>query len=130
MKYESDTMVARYPRVSQEQTERILRCFLKGVGVGNVARRVAGGKYRTLTASGNAASGVDVAVHPSSCLMWERSSGNESKRAKKESGSSERRDEGFGEAVMYQDVVWTSKAFMKCVSKIKLEWVADMWAHD
>ncbi|KAK6539665.1 putative ATP-dependent RNA helicase dhr2 [Orbilia ellipsospora] len=130
MKYESETMVARYPRVSQEQTERILRCFLKGVGVGNVARKVAGGKYRTLTASGNAAGGVDVVVHPSSCLMWERSSGSESKKAKKEgsSGGLEKRDEGFGEAVMYQDVVWTSKAFMKCVSKIKLEWVADMYA--
>ncbi|KAF3907749.1 hypothetical protein AA313_de0209459 [Arthrobotrys entomopaga] len=130
MKYESETMVARYPRVSQEQTERILRCFLKGVGVGNVARKVAGGKYRTLTASGNAAGGVDVVVHPSSCLMWERSSGSESKKAKKEGGGGglEKRDEGFGEAVMYQDVVWTSKAFMKCVSKIKLEWVAEMYA--
>ncbi|KAF3921897.1 hypothetical protein ABW20_dc0100718 [Dactylellina cionopaga] len=130
MKYESETMVARYPRISQEQTERILRCFLKGIGVGNVARKVAGGKYRTLTASGNAAGGVDVAVHPSSCLMWERTSGSESKKARKEGGGVERRDEGFGEAVMYQDVVWTSKAFMKCVSKIKLEWVADMWAQD
>ncbi|KAF3936736.1 hypothetical protein ABW19_dt0201581 [Dactylella cylindrospora] len=130
MKYESETMVARYPRVSEKQTERILRCFLKGVGVGNVARRVAGGKYRTLTASGNAASGVDVGVHPSSCLMWERN-GSESKKAKKEKDAEDmrKREEGFGEAVMYQDVVWTSKAFMKCVSRIKLEWVAEMWAE-
>ncbi|EWC46748.1 hypothetical protein DRE_03993 [Drechslerella stenobrocha 248] len=127
MKYESETMVARYPRVSQDQADKILKCFLKGVGVESVARKVAGGKYRTLTASGNSASGVDVSVHPSSCLMWERHVGNDSKRAKKEEGESDRRDEGFGEAVMYQDVVWTSKAFMKCVSKIKLEWLEDLW---
>ncbi|KAK6536810.1 putative ATP-dependent RNA helicase dhr2 [Arthrobotrys megalospora] len=128
MKYESDTMVARYPRVSQEQTEKILKCFMAGLGVENIAKRAKGGKYRTLTSSGNTSSGVDVSVHPSSCLMWERSE-HEAKRTKKDEGRSswQRLPEGFGEAVMYQDVVWTSKAFMKCVSKIRLEWTTEVF---
>ncbi|KAJ6261065.1 hypothetical protein Dda_3730 [Drechslerella dactyloides] len=126
LKYESETMVARYPRVSEEQTEKILRCFLKGLGVESVAKRVAGGKYRALAASGSA--GMDVAVHPSSSLTWERHSGGENKRARKEGGGEpERRDEGYGEALMYQDVVWTSKAFMKVVSRIKISWLREMW---
>ncbi|RVD88756.1 uncharacterized protein DFL_002929 [Arthrobotrys flagrans] len=142
MKYESDTMVARYPRVSPEQTERILRCFMKGVGVENIAKRTHGRSYRTLTVTGNSSSGVEMSVHPSSCLMWERNE-HETKRSKKDvwsSGGHDReqsklaleaakRKEGFGEAVMYQDVVWTSKAFMKCVSKIKLAWTAEVFEN-
>ncbi|KAK6355122.1 hypothetical protein TWF696_004245 [Orbilia brochopaga] len=130
MKYESETMVASYPRVSEEQTEKILKCFLLGLGVQSVARRVAGGKYKGMTANGSAESGMDVSVHPSSCLMWERHAGSDSKRAKMEDGSVERRREGFGEAVMYQDIVWTSKAYMKVVSKIKVAWLDDCWVHD
>ncbi|KAK6503340.1 putative ATP-dependent RNA helicase dhr2 [Arthrobotrys musiformis] len=134
MKYESDTMVARYPRVSQEQTEKILRCFMKGVGVENIAKNVQGARYRTLTSTGNTSSGVDMSVHPSSCLMWEkRRKEHESKRQKRDIWEERnevrpaQRKEEFGEAVMYQDVVWTSKAFMKCVSKIKLAWTAEVF---
>ncbi|KAK6520871.1 putative ATP-dependent RNA helicase dhr2 [Arthrobotrys conoides] len=140
MKHESDTLVARYPRVSAEQTEKIIRCFMKGVGVENIAKRTNGRNYRTLTSTGNMASAVDMSVHPSSCLMWE-SIEREVKRSKKDiwgGGGHDReqskiareaakRKEGFGEAVMYQDVVWTSKAFMKCVSKIKLAWTAEVF---
>ncbi|KAF3135507.1 putative ATP-dependent RNA helicase dhr2 [Orbilia oligospora] len=140
MRYESDTLVARYPRVSAEQTEKILRCFMKGVGVENIAKRTNGRNYRTLTSTGNVASGVDMSVHPSSCLMWE-SIEREVKRSKKDIWSegghdreqskiareAAKRKEAFGEAVMYQDVVWTSKAFMKCVSKIKLAWTAEVF---
>ncbi|KAF3179840.1 putative ATP-dependent RNA helicase dhr2 [Orbilia oligospora] len=140
MRYESDTLVARYPRVGAEQTEKILRCFMKGVGVENIAKRTNGRNYRTLTSTGNVASGVDMSVHPSSCLMWE-SIEREVKRSKKDIWSegghdreqskiareAAKRKEAFGEAVMYQDVVWTSKAFMKCVSKIKLAWTAEVF---
>ncbi|KAK6361357.1 putative ATP-dependent RNA helicase dhr2 [Orbilia blumenaviensis] len=124
MKYESDTMVARYPRISQNQADEIIKCFMRGVGVENIAKKTDGGKYRTLTSSGNTSSGVDVAVHPSSCLMWVR---NENEAKRPGGDNRDRRNGGFGEAVMYQDVVWTSKAFMKCVSKIQLSWTADVF---
>ncbi|KAK6351407.1 putative ATP-dependent RNA helicase dhr2 [Orbilia javanica] len=138
MQYESDTMVARYPRVTPDQAAKILRCFMKGVGVENIAKRTQGRSYRTLTSTGNTSSGVDMSVHPSSCLMWERNE-SEAKRSKKDVWGDGGRDreqsklaqqkEGFGEAVMYQDVVWTSKAFMKCVSKIKLAWTAEVFEN-
>jgi len=78
--------------------ERILRCFLRGFS-GNVARLCPDGSYKTFV--GN----QTVAIHPSSVLFGRKV-----------------------EAILYNEFVFTNKAYARGVSAIQLRWLDDMFA--
>ncbi|KAK3073511.1 Salivary acidic proline-rich phosphoprotein 1/2 [Teratosphaeriaceae sp. CCFEE 6253] len=75
--------------------ERILKCFLRGFGA-NVARACADGSYKTFT--GN----QTVAIHPSSVLFGRKV-----------------------EAIMYNQFVYTNKAYARDVSVVQLRWLEE-----
>jgi ATP-dependent RNA helicase DHR2 len=106
--HESDTTLASYPVVTNEVAERLLRCFVKAMWM-NTARKEADGKFRTIVSAGIGGE-VEVGIHPSSCLK----------------GESVMRGDGEGrEAVMYQEVVYTTRTYARCVSRVRVEWIAE-----
>ncbi|KAK4549279.1 hypothetical protein LTR36_007738 [Oleoguttula mirabilis] len=76
--------------------ERVLRCFLRGFS-GNVARLCPDGSYKTFI--GN----QTVAIHPSSVLRGRKL-----------------------EAIMYNEFVYTSKAYGRNVSAVQLRWYEEI----
>lgn len=76
--------------------ERILKCFLRGFS-GNVARTCPDGSYKTFV--GN----QTVAIHPSSKLFGRKA-----------------------EAIMYNDFVYTNKAYGRVVSTVQLRWLEEV----
>ncbi|KAK5132866.1 hypothetical protein LTR08_008582 [Meristemomyces frigidus] len=86
----------------EETQERILRCFLRGYS-NNVARLCPDGSYKTFM--GN----QTVAIHPSSFLFGRKV-----------------------EAIMYNEFLFTNKAYARGVSAVKLRWLEDVWGdkHD
>jgi len=78
--------------------ERILRCFLRGFS-NNVARLCPDGSYKTFV--GN----QTVAIHPSSVLFGRKV-----------------------EAILYNEFVYTNKAYARGVSAIQLRWLEDVLA--
>jgi ATP-dependent RNA helicase DHR2 len=84
------------PVSSPERAEVILKCFLAGFA-GNTARLSADGRgYATV------ASHQPIAIHPSSTLFGRRL-----------------------EAIMYNEYVFTSRGYAKCVSAIQMSWLAE-----
>lgn len=83
--------------VDEEQTDTILKSFLRGFG-NNVARLCPDGSYKTFV--GN----QTVAIHPSSVLFGRK-----------------------GEAILYNEFVFTNKAYARGVSTIQLRWVEEMF---
>jgi len=94
--YESDTTQINYPAITPEQAERVLGVFCRAMWM-NTALKSQDGKYRTTIG------GVEVAVHPGSVLH------------------------GVGgvEAVMYEEVVWTTRAYMRGCSGVRAEVVGE-----
>lgn len=81
---------------AEERQERILKCFVRGFS-GNIARLCPDGSYKTFV--GN----QTVAIHPSSVLFGRKL-----------------------EAIMYNEFVYTNKAYARGVSAIQLKWLEDM----
>ncbi|KAH9832409.1 putative ATP-dependent RNA helicase prh1 [Teratosphaeria destructans] len=77
--------------------ERILKCFLQGFS-GNVARMCPDGSYKTF--AGN----QTVAIHPSSVLFGRKV-----------------------EAILYNEFVYTNKAYARGVSVVQLRWMEDVF---
>lgn len=82
--------------VSEEQAELILKAFLRGFW-NNLARLCPDGTYKTIV--GN----QTVAIHPSSVLFGRKV-----------------------EAIMYNEFLYTNKAYAKGVSAVQLRWVDEM----
>ena len=82
--------------VDEGTQELILRCFLRGFSL-NVARLCPDGSYKTF--AGN----QTVAIHPSSVLFGRKV-----------------------EAMLYNEFVYTNKAYARGVSAIQLRWLEDM----
>ncbi|KAF2169657.1 hypothetical protein M409DRAFT_64720 [Zasmidium cellare ATCC 36951] len=78
--------------------ENILKCFLKGYHSNNIARLCPDKTYKTF--AGN----QTVAIHPSSVLFGRKV-----------------------EAVIYNEFVFTTKAYARGVSAIQLKWLEDVW---
>lgn len=83
--------------VSEEMVIAILKCFLKGAYPSNIARLCPDGSYKTLV--GNQV----VAIHPSSFLFGKKV-----------------------EAILYNEFVFTNKAYARVVSVIQLNWLNDL----
>lgn len=81
---------------AEESQDRILRCFLRGFS-GNVARLCPDGSYKTFV--GN----QTVAIHPSSVLFGRKV-----------------------EAILYNEFVFTNKAYARGVSAIQLGWMEEV----
>jgi ATP-dependent RNA helicase DHR2 len=81
----------------EELTERILKAFLSGFA-GNIARLCPDGSYKTFV--GNQV----VAIHPSSVLFGRKV-----------------------EALLYNEFVFTNKAYARGVSAIQLKWLEDLF---
>lgn len=92
--FESDDGVKS---VDEEQTEKILKSFLRGFG-NNVARLCPDGSYKTFV--GN----QTVAIHPSSVLFGKKV-----------------------EAILYNEFVFTNKAYARGVSTIQLRWLEEIF---
>jgi len=87
-----------FPVVVEETTqENILKCFLRGFGR-NVARLCPDGSYKTFV--GN----QTVAIHPSSVLFGRKVEG-----------------------ILYNEFVYTNKAYARGVSVIQLRWLEGVW---
>ena len=84
--------------VESERTERILRAFLTGFKM-NTARLMPDGSYRTL-----AVGSQSVAIHPSSVLHGRKV-----------------------ECVMYNEFVFTNKAYARGVSAVQMDWVGEVF---
>lgn len=84
--------------VDEATQENILKCFLKGYHSSNVARLCPDKTYKTF--AGN----QTVAIHPSSVLFGRKV-----------------------EAVIYNEFVFTTKAYARGVSAIQLKWLEDVW---
>ncbi|KAK3669409.1 Salivary acidic proline-rich phosphoprotein 1/2 [Recurvomyces mirabilis] len=82
----------------EETSEKILRCFLAGFST-NTAHLCPDGSYKTF--SGN----QTVAIHPSSWLFGRKAEG-----------------------IVYQEFVFTSKAYARNVSVVQLGWLDDILA--
>lgn len=82
--------------VGPERAERILKCFLRGFQ-GNVASLMRDGSYRTV--EGN----QTVAIHPGSVLFGRKV-----------------------EAVLFNELVFTSKCYARGVSAVQMRWWADV----
>lgn len=82
----------------EELTERILKAFLSGFA-NNIARLCPDGSYKTFV--GN----QTVAIHPSSVLFGRKV-----------------------EALIYNEFVFTNKAYARGVSAIQLKWLEDLFA--
>ena len=93
--FESDDGVKS---VDEEQTEKILKSFLRGFG-NNVARLCPDGSYKTFV--GN----QTVAIHPSSVLFGRKV-----------------------EAILYNEFVFTNKAYARGVSTIQLCWLEEIFS--
>jgi HrpA-like RNA helicase len=78
---------------SETQHERVLQALIAGFFM-NVALRQPDGTYKTLFTN------QTVYIHPSSVLFGKKP-----------------------DAVMYTDITWTSKCYMRCVSRIDLQWL-------
>jgi ATP-dependent RNA helicase DHR2 len=81
----------------EELTERILKAFLSGFAT-NIARLCPDGSYKTFV--GN----QTVAIHPSSVLFGRKA-----------------------EALIYNEFVFTNKAYARGVSAIQLKWLEDLF---
>lgn len=79
----------------EQQGIEVLRCFLRAF-VGNTARLMPDGSYRTL--EGN----QTVAIHPSSVLFGRKT-----------------------EAIMYHELVFTMKSYARGVSAVQLDWYGE-----
>ncbi|KAI9670290.1 MAG: putative ATP-dependent RNA helicase dhr2 [Alyxoria varia] len=79
-----------------ERASMILRCFMKGFAT-NVARLVPDGSYKTVEGSHL------VAIHPSSVMVGRKA-----------------------EVVLYNELVFTSRNYMRGVSAVELEWYAQV----
>ena len=75
----------------------ILKCFIKGFA-SNTALRLPDGSYKTI------AGGQKVAIHPSSVLFG--------KQAK---------------AILFNEFVFTNKAYARGVSAVEMEWLIGAW---
>ncbi|KAK4497423.1 hypothetical protein PRZ48_011874 [Zasmidium cellare] len=84
--------------VDEDTQENILKCFLKGYHGNNIARLCPDKTYKTF--AGN----QTVAIHPSSVLFGRKV-----------------------EAVVYNEFVFTTKAYARGVSAIQLKWLEDVW---
>ena len=84
------------PDTDEATQERILKCFLQGFS-GNVARLCPDGSYKTF--AGN----QTVAIHPSSVLFGRKV-----------------------EAILYNEFVFTNKAYARGVSVIQLRWLEEL----
>lgn len=82
---------------SEDKVGAILKCFLRGAYPTNIARLCPDGSYKTLV--GN----QTVAIHPSSVLFGRKV-----------------------EAILYNDFVFTNKAYARSVSTIQLNWLDDL----
>ncbi|KAG8532735.1 uncharacterized protein KY384_002612 [Bacidia gigantensis] len=85
--------------VSAEKAERILKAFLMGFKM-NTARLMPDGRYRTMS-QGNS----DVGIHPSSTLFGRRV-----------------------ECIMYNEFVFTNKAYARGVSAVQMDWVGEVFS--
>lgn len=83
--------------VEEATQENILKCFLRGFGR-NVARLCPDGSYKTFV--GN----QTVAIHPSSVLFGRKVEG-----------------------ILYNEFVYTNKAYARGVSVIQLRWLEGLW---
>jgi ATP-dependent RNA helicase DHR2 len=81
---------------SEEQSQAILQCMLRGF-ISNTARLMPDGSYKTLM--GN----QTVAIHPSSVLFGRKV-----------------------EAVVFNEFVYTGKAWARGVSAVQLDWVSEV----
>lgn len=84
--------------VDEATQENILKCFLKGYHSSNVARLCPDKTYKTF--AGN----QTVTIHPSSVMFGRKV-----------------------EAVIYNEFVFTTKAYARGVSAIQLKWLEDVW---
>ncbi|KAF8475528.1 P-loop containing nucleoside triphosphate hydrolase protein [Kalaharituber pfeilii] len=101
--------------ISPEKAERILKCFLTGY-FANTARLVPDGSYRTVI--GN----QTVTVHPMS-IMFSAPGGKAAEGTTE--GGDLRGQRRRTEAIMYNEFVYTTKPFARCVSAVQLDWLMD-----
>lgn len=86
--------------MSDEQAEKILRCFLRGFW-NNVARLCPDGSYKTYV--GN----QSIGIHPSSVLFGRKV-----------------------EAIVYDELVYTNKAWARGVSAVQVAWVEELFSAE
>lgn len=84
--------------VSEEDAEKILRCFLLGFK-SNTARLMPDGSYKTFTGNQTAA------IHPSS-VLWGRKV----------------------EAILFNEFVYTNRSYARGVSTVQLKWIDEVWS--
>lgn len=84
--------------ISEDLEARVLKCFIRGAGH-NLARSVPEGGYKTLLG------GESVSIHPGS-VMFGRKVG----------------------IILYDELVFTRKAYAKGVSAVQVGWVEEVWA--
>lgn len=97
----SEALQAEPTNADDALAAALLRCFLRGAFPSNVARLCPDGSYKTLV--GN----QTVAIHPSSVLFGRKV-----------------------EAILYNEFVFTNKAYARNVSAIQLSWLNEVLDQD